>query len=207
MPDAFYRYAITKKKFFCNDDTEKNNCFGIFVSTMNPVNDLKKDYLKDWRFSRAKTILRQMIEEGKVTKNDSASNVYTMCEKFQNYKFESFKANLKNLIESYEKTMSRVRRDEEALRRDLDLGLFRRPASTKDGKPIWVGSAAEKFLVEDIKNGIHLQKKPQDLRKTREAYMVFDQETFRKRIHQTKTQSIGKSYWMRKKQKHKTRSK
>ena len=172
---------------------------------MTTINRTEETYSKDWKSSNAKDVLRRMIERGVVTKNHDPSDVYKMCEDFKRYKFQNFKTNLRNLLNSIEKERLRVTRDERAYNNDLEK--IGRATVTKQGKPIWAGSEAEKALKHDITNGVHLSKTPIELWESKEAYKVFDLKTFRDKIYQIKQQRLGRAYWMNEARKKQKRSK
>lgn len=165
------------------------------------VDESSRVYLKDWRSSQAKQVLKKMIEEGRVTENSDAEVVYNSLRIFQNYKLTNFKTNLKNLIKSVKKDEKRVSRDEAALKNDIEL--LGRPSRTSAGKPIWAGSTAEELLKSDVERLLHLHMKPEQLWLSRNEYQRFELRSFRDRIYEIRSKKLGKSYWLNKQEKEK----
>lgn len=65
-----------------------------------------------------------------------------------------------------------------------DRKLFPQKTTDHGGRPLWERSAAQKSLIGDIKNGMHLTMKPHDLWLTRPEYQMFELSVFHGHIQQ-----------------------
>ena len=153
-----------------------------------------KVYLKNWRSSKAKELLKRLILDGTVSANDLPEDVYKLHEEFQLYNFKNFKVNLKSLHESIAKGKKASERDSIAFANDL--AICGRPTHTRQGTPVWAGSNAELLLKEDIYNGVHRVIGPEDLWKSREEFQEFPLGKFRDKIYQVERKFMQRSYWL-----------
>jgi hypothetical protein len=145
--------------------------------------------LKLWQHSDAKKALSDNIIKKKVTNNMSALDVYNSRLDCQAYSFVKFEEYLKNLRAAIQKKQDFADRDAAALAHDLPLRPERKTLR-------WGGSNAQKLLQEDIENGLHMDKKPRELRGTRAEYQDFDSKKFQKHLNQEKNAMLAKSFRM-----------
>ena len=108
---------------------------------------------------------------------------YKDTDAFKRMPYDStFTRRLWDLRDIVKKKLDRVVADQ------LAFDIYRRnhPIQThnSNGELRWEGSEAERLLKEDMKKGLHIDKKPSELQATKEAYMQFSKERFRKHIHQ-----------------------
>ena len=99
-----------------------------------------------------------------------------MRECYSDYKYESFRSNLRSLRLAVKDGLSRAEKDEEAFLHDLSL--FGKQA---DGK--WHQSDAYKILKDDMKAGLLTGKKPKEVYNSRHQYHAFPLTKFRNQIY------------------------
>ena len=63
-----------------------------------------------------------------------------------------------------------------------------------DGRRRWEGSAAEKLLKEDMKEGMHKIMKPKELWESRAEYAEFELKVFRNHIYQSHKTKIFRDF-------------
>ena len=149
-----------------------------------------------WKGSREKRQLRKDILEGLVDEEMTAEEVYDMRGGiYHKFVFKNFKNNLRNLRNFLKREEERAFFDSLAFYNDK---RSKRPPATQTKKH-WNGSRAQKWLVKDVDDELHLWLTPFELYLTREAYMEFEYDDFRKHIHQTKKDKINKHNWLKKK--------
>jgi hypothetical protein len=73
-------------------------------------------YLKDWRSSQAKKVLKRLIKDGRVKESMPAELVYLKYKGFKNYKFPNLKTNLQNLLTSVADDAKNIAFDKAAMR-------------------------------------------------------------------------------------------
>jgi hypothetical protein len=109
MNDIFKRYDPKKfksnlnnlwKRFRKHDSTNASSS-----TTAANLNQARTEvegsvYLKDWSSIKTKQVLKRLIEDGKVTANNTAMEVYAMYDGFKSHKFENFVTNVHNLLKS-----------------------------------------------------------------------------------------------------------
>jgi hypothetical protein len=103
MNDIFKGYDPKKFKTNLNNlrkSMQKHDLINASSSTMaTNLNQACTEvegsvYLKDWRSSKMKEVLKRLIEDGKVTASNIAKEVYPIYDGFKSYKFEYFETNL-----------------------------------------------------------------------------------------------------------------
>ncbi len=164
------------------------------IEMQRKVEDDGKVYLKNWRSSKAKALLRRLILDGVISKSDSPEHVYKLHHEFQNFKFKNFKTNLKSLHESVQKGKQASERDEIALANDI--AIRGKNTHTSNGVPVWVRSNAATLLEEDIRNGVHRIMDPRDLWRSRDEFQEFPLDKFRDKIYQIERKFMQRSYWL-----------
>jgi hypothetical protein len=149
-----------------------------------------------WRFSEAKKQLYDDIVN-KVVEGMHPAQIHTMRPIYTQYKLARFVPNCTNLREQIALFQTNAEQDSAALARDIQL--HPRPTLAHGGYPRWDGSEAERFLKEDIDNGLHSQMPAQDLRETRAAYMLFPKKVFSDHINQECRGRRERPYWLARK--------
>ena len=146
-----------------------------------------------WRISQAKKLLLADLIANRCDGKD-ATEIYDMHkEEYHQYKFERFKANLKNLRDSVEKNQANAARDAEILAHDRAIST--KPTVAAGGYPIWHKSEAEKQLKEAINNNEHKKMAPMKLREGNEEYEKFPKKVFRDHIYQETRERLSREYW------------
>ena len=124
---------------------------------------------------------------------------------FQDYTKLDFAGKLGYLRDKAAEREDRSKEDAEAF--NHDRLIF--PPRTEDtkGRPIWAGSAAQRLLREDIKNGVHKKKFPRHLYETREEYNEnYDLDFFRDKIYQ-EVKALKREAWVKTKEEKKKNKK
>lgn len=144
-----------------------------------------------WGRSEAKKLLKQDIIDGTVKDEHDPSDVYRSRPEFQQYDFDNFKTNLKNLKALIYDSIERMARDCEYYGHDIarlhDIRAENPPQQTP-----WHRSEAKALLEKDIDDGKHLivneetGKKitPKELYMTRSVYREYSLRVFRDHIYQ-----------------------
>jgi hypothetical protein len=127
MNDIFKRYDPNKFKANLNNlwkSMRKRDSTNASSSTKAAnLNQARTEvegsvYLKDWRSSKTKQVLKRLIEDGKVTASNTAKEIYAMYDGFKSYKFENFETNLQNLLKSVTADAEYGEFDQSALEHD-----------------------------------------------------------------------------------------
>jgi hypothetical protein len=120
--------------------------------TDRPGRSRKKDGPAPWKKSKAKQQLREDIIDGTVKPSDGPSAVWASREIYQQYNKTKFSTNLRNLCLAIVRDQAWAVSDKAAVDNDLQLHL---PAAVSHrGYPHWDGSDAERFLKQDMKEGM-----------------------------------------------------
>ena len=154
-----------------------------------------------WKDSRAKKKLTKDILGGKVPPEWKPRQVLAMRPELYKPFKKNFGNNLRNLRKSLIAQQDRADQDDAAVQHDLNL--YPRSKDDFHGYPRWDGSAAQRFLKEDINAGKHITLMPKDLQKTRAEYKLFPLKVFSDHICQEKTSRLAKSYWLNRQKKQK----
>jgi hypothetical protein len=125
-----------------------------------------------------------------------AREVHSLRPEFSELPFASFPRRLQDLRKACKAKLDRGITDAAAF--EHDRRFDRQPTLAALGLPRWEGSDAERFLKIDVAAGLNLQMTPQELRATRNEYMVFEKKVFRGHIHQeVKTRKFLSSFYGR----------
>lgn len=76
----------------------------------------------------------------------------------------------------------------------MDLLIQIRDAAP-DEATLWKDSEARKLLKEDVKNGLHLHMKPQEIWRSKPEYQMFPLSKLRGHIYQEVRGRRCRSYW------------
>jgi hypothetical protein len=146
-----------------------------------------------WKDSRAKRKLAKDILSGKIPPEWKPKQVFaTRPELYKEYE-KNFGDRLRRLRKTLKTQQERADEDDAAVQHDL--ALFPRSAADARGYPRWDGSAAQRFLRQDMKEGRHVLK-AKALQETRQEYKVYPLKVFNDHIHQEKRALLGTSYWL-----------
>ena len=153
---------------------------------------IRKDEVEPWRTSRAKGLLRQLLEEGTISLSDAPEKVYKLHNEFMKYKLSNFKTNFKNLALTVEKDKSQSAREEHALASDIALYNLD-PIEMQQKKQ--QSATLAKLLYNDIENGRYQGVPPQQFQLSRKEYQEISLEKFRKKLYQIQRKFMQRSYW------------
>jgi hypothetical protein len=156
-----------------------------------------------WMNSRAKMLLRQDILDGKVVDSMKPKQVFEMRPEYEPYGLVKFRTNLKNLRDGIKKNHAKA--DSNSATLAHERRMHPPLTQTSRGYPRWDGSDAERFIKEDTDAGLTNSMKPSDLRGTRLEYQAFPLQVFRNHIHKDKRAGCESGYWMKERQKKKTK--
>mmetsp|Transcript_6587 Transcript_6587/g.9625 ORF Transcript_6587/g.9625 Transcript_6587/m.9625 type:complete len:203 (-) Transcript_6587:60-668(-) len=146
-----------------------------------------------WRYSEAKKLMAQDMIDGIVATDIAIKDIKKLYDQyyaghpfFKDFPFdkELFKGRVSRLQHSVQRYKEYSKMDSEAFAKDRLV--YPQKTHNVKGEPLWKGSEAAECLIEDMKNGLHLTMKPQELRETRECYKDFNKTRFSKRIDQMK---------------------
>jgi hypothetical protein len=135
-----------------------------------------------WKDSEAKALLRSDIISKRAPATMTAKEVYGMRPEYMKFPYKNFPTNLNNLRKAIADNYERMQVDCEAY--GHDLSVLKKSVTVDLTNLPWHKSEAKELLRKDIDDGKHLQMEPSALRSTREEYMGFTSEVFRKHIHQ-----------------------
>jgi hypothetical protein len=140
-----------------------------------------------WKGSSARLVLQQLLESGQIPASGmTPKSIWeTFCvvrPEFEGFHYKKFSARLRSMRAQVGSESRRSIVENAAFLHDQEL--FPVSTVTNRGKPRWEGSTAQRHLKCDVSEKKHERMTPQDLRKTREDYLEFELEVFRKHIHQ-----------------------
>jgi len=144
-----------------------------------------------WRHSPAKALLRKGIIDGTYPDTMSAEQIYGSRLEFRQYHWGNFNTNLRNLRAALKRDIGRANTDAANFAADRLL----HPGG--EGQ-LWVGSAAERFMKEDVDAERHLEDgmTPEKLRGTRDAYQEWSLKKFRDHLTQEIRSRKTQAYWL-----------
>lgn len=152
----------------------------------------KKKKPTKWANSRAKKLLRADIIAGHCD-NKGPTEVYQMRECYQEYVFENFSNNLRNLRERIRQDQALVDIDAAGVAHDIEL--YPRPENSHHGYPRWNGSDAQNALRLRIVSGQHENMSPQQIHASDPAFAVYPLGFFRNHIYQELWARTERAYW------------
>lgn len=146
-----------------------------------------------WIGSDAKHLMTQDMLDGLVPCDTKIKNIFKLYSEFyahqpefKNFPFEE--SRYKSRIESLQQSVARLtwaaRYDQACL--EQAKAVFPDPTHGPTGEILWRDSNADRLLIIDMANNLHLTMKPSALRLTRPAYQEFSVKRFSKRIDQKK---------------------
>lgn len=146
----------------------------------------------DWRTSKAKQLVAQDVidglipMEGEIDVEAIFNEHYVGHSFFKDFPFDKirYKDRFTSIQKAVKKHKDWAQCDSEKFLQDRAL----HPPADKNirGELRWKGSEAQQFLKVDMEQGLHLQMKPRELHKTRDAYKLFGERVFQQHIDQQK---------------------
>lgn len=133
-----------------------------------------------WKNSVSKGMLRVGMLQGQITEDTDLKQLYNHPE-HQKWPYASWKKNLKTLLAAVERDRGRMQRDVLSYGNDISKVQAMRDQAALEA---WHRSKAYRLLKEDVDAGLHEEKDPKDLWVTRDEYLAFDLDCFRKHIYQ-----------------------
>jgi hypothetical protein len=152
-----------------------------------------------WKDSRAKKKLTKDILSGKVPPEWKPKQVFAMRPELYKPYAKNFGDRLRRLRKTLKTQQDRADEDDAAVRHDL--GLYPPTSADVRGYPRWDGSAAQRLLIQDVKEGRNVGIKAKAFQQTRQEYMEYPLKVFTDHISQEKRAQLGKSYWLFRKKK------
>jgi cell fate (sporulation/competence/biofilm development) regulator YmcA (YheA/YmcA/DUF963 family) len=153
-------------------------------------------YLQDWRYSKAKQVLKRLIEDGTVSAAMPAIDVYNKYPVlFARYKKENFEKNYEKLLESVAADVNAVKLDEDALKNDR-LVQGSEPEVNSLGYPRWYGTPHQQHLKEIVEGGLHKDLDWDELLTLNLKWKDYPLDVFKRHLRQEENRFIGRSYWM-----------
>ncbi|KAL3788257.1 hypothetical protein HJC23_011889 [Cyclotella cryptica] len=153
---------------------------------LNPQpSDFKnKPKIEPWKTSKAKALLIRLLRD-----KDSTFHLLTperaweSSEWFKIYPKDRFISNMKNLKRSLEARELIVSNDNKVIEAEI-ASLSTLDRATNREYPLWHESDASKLLEKDLKDGLKKEMTPLQFQQTREEYLVFPSDVFRKHTYQ-----------------------
>jgi len=156
-----------------------------------------------WLNSKAKQLLRDDIVTGVVSSKMEPKAVFTMRAEYQQYDYNNFVTNLRNLREAIVKDHKRMQKDCEYYGHDRSIlpDLWKDREGADDPSQSWHKSEVRKLLKADIDAGKHKQMTYFELYKDRPEYeeSPFTWTQFRKHIHQELDERASRKHRIEKK--------
>jgi hypothetical protein len=112
------------------------------------MTNTNKSVQEPWRTSRAKTVLKELLESDNLYMEMAEHELYQMSELFRQYDEDRFASNAKNLKKAIKKDKGASLFEENALAHDRSL--FPKQATTFWGYAHWDVSDAKKELRKDV---------------------------------------------------------
>lgn len=148
---------------------------------------------KDWQYSDARKIMAQDMIDNVVPIDVKIQNtedlyyeLYAHLPAFKEWPYDrkTFDRRIASLQEIVTRLKWAAQCDRDALAHDR--AMHPQPTHAPNGRLLWKGSEADRWLKVDMHSGLHLQMKPEQLRETRDCYKEFSKRRFSKRIDQLK---------------------
>jgi len=138
--------------------------------------------------SKAHARLHDCLRTGEIpldSKKMGSEEAFKLYPEFKDFDGEClFSSRLSSARRAHRKLHHHSTEEAEMLRKDRLV--CPRPTHNGRGEPQWEGSDAQRFLIQDMKDGTHKRFfSPTEFWQSREEYYkVFTRDTFRKHIHQ-----------------------
>lgn len=144
-----------------------------------------------WRFSKARDqVAQDLIDgivplEGPVDSEDIFNSLWADNDNFKNFPFdrERYDDRIRSMRRQVKDAQDYAAMDHAAICKDRLVYPVK--TTTSKGKPRWKGSFAERVLISDVANNLHIGKKPKELYESRPAvYGAFELAVFRGQLDQ-----------------------
>ena len=150
-----------------------------------------------WQHSEAKKKLTRLFQdESSWVQILSYDMIYDSDPDFQVYKKTNFCTNAKNLFQKIEKEREANEFDRAALTHDREL--YPKKNTTSRGYVRYEGSLIEKFLKLDIKEEKNVDKKPDEIWKSRPEYQELPLPIFRPHLYRERQSQKEQVFWQKK---------
>jgi hypothetical protein len=146
-----------------------------------------------WGSSRAKEILLEDIKAGIWKRGDPPAAIWLSRDEYQIYDKSNFGNNFRAACDQLERAQARANADAAAVFNDRQI--HPRSSMTSYGYPHWDLSTASQLLLQDIEYGKLDFMTPKELRESREEFLDFPLDVFRKHIHQYRRKMVEEEYW------------
>ena len=153
---------------------------------LNPQpSDFKvKPKVEPWKNSKAKALLIRLLwDKSSAFHLLSPEEAWESSEWFKTYPKNRFINNMKNLKRALEARELIVANDNEIIEAEI-ASLCKLEQGTIPECPQWHDHDAARLLDEDLKNGLNKGMTPLEFQQTREEYLTFPCDVFRKHIYQ-----------------------
>lgn len=153
---------------------------------LNPQpSDFKlKPKVEPWKNSKAKALLIRLLrDKSSAFHLLSPEKAWESSEWFKTYPKNRFINNMKNLKRALEARELIVANDNEIIEAEI-ASLRKLEQGTIRECPQWHDHDAARLLEEDLKNGLNKGMTPLEFQQTREEYLTFPCDVFRKHIYQ-----------------------
>jgi hypothetical protein len=149
-----------------------------------------------WKDSEAKQRLREDILQGMVTEEMDARQVFEMREEYQDYNFNNFKTNLKNLRTSILCLQESAQIAHVAHQNYTKLLTNNTNCVANSRRyPKWNDSEAAHFLALDVDARLYETLKPEALWMSRLEYQNYPLKVFRDHLHGEQRKRKERAYW------------
>lgn len=137
--------------------------------------------VEPWKTSKAKALLARLLHDNASWIQDrTPEEVWESSEWFKQYPKANFFTNMNNLKNALDARGCIVVRDNDVIEAELDAMRELHPSSY----PLWCEHEASQLLEQDVKAGLHKGLSPKEFQQTRNEYMEWDLDIFRKHIYQ-----------------------
>ena len=153
---------------------------------LNPQpSDFKsKPKIEPWKTSKAKALLIRLLRDKTSTFHHlTPEKAWESSEWFKIYPKDRFISNMKNLKRSLEARELIVANDNKIIEAEI-ASLRMLDRATVREYPLWHDNDASRLLEKDLKDDLKKGMTPLELQQTREEYLAFPCDVFRKHIYQ-----------------------
>lgn len=153
---------------------------------LNPQpSDFKvKPKVEPWKNSKAKALLIRLLwDKSSAFHLLSPEKAWESSEWFKTYPKNRFINNMKNLKRALEARELIVANDNKIIEAEI-ASLRKLDHAAVREYPLWHDHDASRLLEEDLKNGLNKRMTPLAFQQTREEYLAFPCDIFRKHIYQ-----------------------
>ncbi len=153
---------------------------------LNPQpSDFKsKPKIEPWKTSKAKALLIRLLRDKTSTFHHlTREKAWESSEWFKIYPKDRFISNMKNLKRSLEARELIVASDNKIIEAEISSLCMLNLVTVRE-YPLWHDNDASRLLEKDLKDDLKKGMTPLELQQTREEYLAFPCDVFRKHIYQ-----------------------